>query len=767
MNTKFKRIIAIVILIVMFLGGAPGNSYAATDDDTSTSTIIDKALGGLDGVVGILTIPPRVLVVILSAALQGLASILGHIDGSTDKTNNKSNTMITVEDIFFNRLNITSINFFDTNSPGSISNDFRTNVAIWYYVLRNLAIIILLCILIYVGIRMAISTVASEKAVYKTMFKDWLVSFILVFFIHYIIVVTIQVNNSIVSIMNPGTTSGIDFMDKLVMVALGVNPDKIEFSAVKAWGATIVYAMMVFFTMAFLWTYIKRMITLAFLIIISPLVTVTYAIDKMGDGKSQAFNTWLKEFVYNILLQPFQCVIYLALIKNSIQMIGDEEPSLGICLLVIMSMAFVYEAERIIRHIFGFKGASIKDPGASAVAMMATMNTLGKLGGKGRTPAAAKAAGKVAAKTTNAGLAQNKLANKNISKAISTAKNSIEEGKNKAKNAIEEGKNKAIKSSALLGKVASTASRVSSGINNVNSFISGGVNNVKESIKNAADKGTPIQKMAANAALAAGNELKNVGNGIKKDIKGAVSSVGNFTRSINTVHGAIQAGMTVMGVAAGLTTGDAAKAVTYGIAGNEIGSKLSAPAQDRYRDKQERRLSDNYKEIAKSYGELSGDMNKYDLTTEQGRENMKEKCKEITDKGPTRVQNEFEKCYENYQSSIENNIRSSNPSMTDREVKSQARSEIRQRYNDVLNGNSKDIKAEIDSLRSSGNTDQADKLAAFSKAVQDKELSDNLTRMMGIEAALGEKNAEKIVVTGENSTIDRINEGIRRENNKS
>ena len=58
--------------------------------------------------------------------------------------------------------------------------------------------------------------------------------------------------------------------------------------------STIVYCMMVFQTISFLIMYIKRMLTIGFLIIIAPLITITYAIDKMGDGKSQVLDAWLK-----------------------------------------------------------------------------------------------------------------------------------------------------------------------------------------------------------------------------------------------------------------------------------------------------------------------------------------------------------------------------------------------------------------------------------------------------------------------------------------
>ena len=60
----------------------------------------------------------------------------------------------------------------------------RKTVASWYYALRNFAIVALLCVLVYVGIRMIMSTVAQDKNKYKTMFKDWLVALCLLFVMH-------------------------------------------------------------------------------------------------------------------------------------------------------------------------------------------------------------------------------------------------------------------------------------------------------------------------------------------------------------------------------------------------------------------------------------------------------------------------------------------------------------------------------------------------------------------------------------------------------
>ena len=77
----------------------------------------------------------------------------------------------------------------------------RESIAKWYYALRTMAIMILLIILIYIGIRMATSTLADDKAKYKSMLWNWLVSMAIVFVLHYLIIAVITINNSLVDIL--------------------------------------------------------------------------------------------------------------------------------------------------------------------------------------------------------------------------------------------------------------------------------------------------------------------------------------------------------------------------------------------------------------------------------------------------------------------------------------------------------------------------------------------------------------------------------------
>lgn len=111
----------------------------------------------------------------------------------------------------------------------------------------------------------------------------------------------------------------------------------------------------------------------------------------METGRSQALNTWLKEFIYNVLIQPFHCVIYLLfattafklLEVNGLESIGAE--ALGSAVFAIILIAFLFKAEDILRKIFGFEESSTLGSGlGSAIALGAGLSTLSNFAGRKR-----------------------------------------------------------------------------------------------------------------------------------------------------------------------------------------------------------------------------------------------------------------------------------------------------------------------------------------------------------------------------------------------
>ena len=363
---KFLICMLIIIMSCNFLFSNINFVYAASGDDQISMG--DAGSNIVTGLIGLLlypiTIIPTATFIGIGSALQGLLKVnLGQAGSSSSSVTSKD--FMTPFDILFNEVPIVNINFFDiTGSTGTV-NTFRRAVASWYYTMRLLACMILLVILIYVGIRMALSSIASEKAMYKKMLIDWTTSLALLFLLHYIMMFVFVCNDALVNALKKVAEQNPISFDNMMGSLKGMC---FHYDIVVRTAALIIYGMMLFQTISFLIAYMKRMLTIGFLIMIAPLITITYSVDKIGDGKAQALNTWLKEFILNILLQPFQCILYLAFVDTSLRiLLGDNgngsfsvlsANNVGKAVFAIMCMHFVKEGEKLIKKIFGFNNAS-------------------------------------------------------------------------------------------------------------------------------------------------------------------------------------------------------------------------------------------------------------------------------------------------------------------------------------------------------------------------------------------------------------------------
>ena len=346
-----KKILIMLLIFMTFYNFIFSIEYSVSNaaenmDSEGLGEVIEEALGT---VVGLFTWIPRMGAVALANGIDKLIKNIAYIDGTT-KGSAKSK-YITPFDIFFNKIEIISVNFFNFNiNHDTISYKVREGVARWYYVMLSVATAILLLVLIYVGIRMAISTIASEKAKYKKMLVDWIASLAIIFLMHYIIYITVSLNDAIISGLsnvNPpeGNIEGI-YAD------IG-NQARAPFGGTNALAATVIYCMLVWQTLSLLFVYFNRMIKAAFLIIIAPLVTLTYSIDKMGDNKAQAFHNWLREFITTIIIQPFHCMIYMVLLSTALDILSRTNTNtLANGLFAVLCIRFVKSAEDIFRKIF-------------------------------------------------------------------------------------------------------------------------------------------------------------------------------------------------------------------------------------------------------------------------------------------------------------------------------------------------------------------------------------------------------------------------------
>lgn len=115
---------------------------------------------------------------------------------------------------------------------------------------------------------------------------------------------------------------------------------------------SIAFWILIFTQFKFFMMYTKRVLAVSFLVIISPLITITYSMDKAGDGKAQAFENWFKEYLTNILIQPLQAILYLVFIFSASQ-IAIKAPVVGIIFLLSLT-----RAEKIVKTIFNLRGLS-------------------------------------------------------------------------------------------------------------------------------------------------------------------------------------------------------------------------------------------------------------------------------------------------------------------------------------------------------------------------------------------------------------------------
>lgn len=130
--------------------------------------------------------------------------------------------------IFADKVELLSVDFiggsegkqYTLKTDGSAIAALRTIIASWYVTLRTIAIVGLLSVLIYIGIRIMISSTSQDRAKYKQRLVDWIIAFCLLFFMHYIMAATVNVIGQVNSVLG----------DNLVGRGISLNP---EFGNVK------------------------------------------------------------------------------------------------------------------------------------------------------------------------------------------------------------------------------------------------------------------------------------------------------------------------------------------------------------------------------------------------------------------------------------------------------------------------------------------------------------------------------------------------------
>lgn len=321
------------------------------------------------------------------------------------------------ENIFSNKIALLDVNFINPNTYKAVENSsgasklaqsaagskfkIRDTIASWYKAFRNIAIVGLMTVLVYLGIRIVLSSTAADKAKYKESIQDWLVALCLVFIIHFIMSGILMITSKFtemldatantkihVNVVNGGTNGDLKFTTNLVGYVRfkAQNSDAGDCATY-----TIMYLALVLYTVMFTFTYFKRFLYMAFFTMIAPLVALTYPIDKVKDGKAQAFDMWFKEYTMNAIIQPVHLILYSVFVGSAIDL-ATRNP-----LYAVVALAFLTSAEKFVKKMFGLDKAStpagLAAMAGGALAMKGVGNVVGKLAGSGKGGSGGRSAG--------------------------------------------------------------------------------------------------------------------------------------------------------------------------------------------------------------------------------------------------------------------------------------------------------------------------------------------------------------------------------------
>ena len=283
------------------------------------------------------------------------------------------NLLLSPDDIFSNRVQVTNANIFskkfgedgklsvsDWNLFNHLMKQLKQAVAQLYYIMRNLAIVILLSLLIYTGIRIVLSsTNAGEKAKWKMMLYDWLKALALVMFVHMIMIGVFYISE----IVTDGLKSTL-MSNNTIVTEIRRNFDST--SVLDARGNVIyiiMYGYITYLTIVFLISYFKRLFFIMTMVAIAPLNASLYALGKNG---KERFNRWFKEFVWGVMVQPFHMLIYSILVLIPMGVMNSSGITVGSGVLEIhygtldaqvyalIAISMIRPIEKYMRGIFGF-----------------------------------------------------------------------------------------------------------------------------------------------------------------------------------------------------------------------------------------------------------------------------------------------------------------------------------------------------------------------------------------------------------------------------
>ncbi|MBQ8299354.1 MAG: hypothetical protein IJX99_05755, partial [Clostridia bacterium] len=303
--------------------------------------------------------------------------------------------IITIDNVVFNEYPPIIVDYFQDlkgaefseiiwGSSGSGKGGLSETVNMTYSFFQKIAIVGYLIMLIYMGVRIMLASTGESLSQYKTLFMYWVIGVAILFLYPYVMKYTILLNNTFVEVIKdnrfvgtgstytvtPATMTATEITDdnkSLVDVEFDDHPFNSDGSDYmsqiandakvgKRFAMALAYLILTWQLVTLVVHYYKRLFMTGLLIAVFPLVTLFYAVDRIADGKSQAFNKWNKEFMINVLIQSFHAIVYVFVCGT---VYATYDSTFGFdYILVVTGVTFLFTGEEIIRKIFSQESPS-------------------------------------------------------------------------------------------------------------------------------------------------------------------------------------------------------------------------------------------------------------------------------------------------------------------------------------------------------------------------------------------------------------------------
>ena len=205
--------------------------------------------------------------------------------------------------------------------------------------------------LIFTGIRVLVTSNTPNKAAqWRQLIFDWLIGMVLLIFSHVIMYGIFWISDTITEALSASLMGfgGLNFtLVKKCLLSLDQAEQII---------CLVMLAYLIYLTLVFSISYLKRVLWICVLIVIAPIVSIMYA---FGNQTKQIYSKWLREYIMIVLIQPFHLIIYYTLVSVPLNMVsGSAFEYTGIStftmIYALVAIAFIRPAEKYIRELFGF-----------------------------------------------------------------------------------------------------------------------------------------------------------------------------------------------------------------------------------------------------------------------------------------------------------------------------------------------------------------------------------------------------------------------------